>query len=593
MKSLQFISLGILLIANAYGQEEKLAKFTSQPNDWFSNFEFRALKVENPKKVKNVFVVLTTDLANLETMVLSERWTAFKDDQEVAIVGLGYKYQGKPPKGGDPKAKPMPEQKPGEASKLLKEQMELLINQQFPRSSKYGYLASGEAFDAVKYCLKTSPRDSLFWITEEERWFIPKDEQNFPEGLAICRNEKMLAKMLEAQIQNAGNDSKVVFVHDTSEDRVKTDAFVAQFIKTAVSGDLKKPLECNLFSEVEIRKNDRSSAEKYRTRLPDASLLKPWREVNNLVEEKRLSEVIEERIETGISGQPNLTLYMKLPKAVADLKAPKGVLCIATWMQEERSLKDIILHGKIRGDLLKWAEEHGMVVITWNTATLWKLGVSQADLERDLAKDTNDNFDQVALAWNKGIRRLTLKYNLPKKGYYLYGFSRGAQWGHRLALRMPNRFSAVHVHVASSYDSPHEASKNVLWLVTTGERDAGYQQSIKFYRDCLNLGYPVIIKAGPNLAHAESPEIKRLGLDFFEYCFALNEKVIPGRPPLSEENPRIADWMRADLKSSGFFGDFINQEVFTLKSGDWVSKGQRIYLPTPEIAEAWSPIINK
>lgn len=593
MKLLKIILLGILLIANAYGQEEKLAKFTSQPNDWFSNFEFRALKVENPKKVKNVFVVLTTDIANLETMVLSERWTALKDDQEVAIVGLGYKYQGKPPKGGDPKAKPMPIQKPAEAFKLLKEQMELLVDQQFPRANKYGYLANGEAFEAVKYCLKTSPRDSLFWITEDERWFIPKDERNLPEGLAICRNEKVLAKMLEAQIQNAGNDLKVVFLRDTSEDRVKIDAFVAQFINTAISGDRKRPMECNLFSEEEIRSNDRSSSGKYRTRLLDVSLLESWREVNNLVEDKRLPEVIEERIETGISRQPVLTLYLKLPKAEAVSKAPKGVLCIATWMQEERSLKDIILHGQFRGDLLKWAEENGMAVITWNTATLWKSGVSQADLERDSARNLENNFDQMALAWNKGMRRLASKYNLPESGYFLFGHSRGSHWGHRLALRMPDRFSALHIHVANSYDIPNDASKNILWMVTTGELDGGYQASMKFYRDGQALDYPMMIKAGPNLGHALSPSIEKLGLKFFEYSAGLKEKICPGRQPTKDEAKAIADLMRADLKEANFFGDFINQEVYTAKSGDWIPKDQRIPIVTPLIAEAWSPSVNK
>ena len=100
----------------------------------------------------------------------------------------------------------------------------------------------------------------------------------------------------------------------------------------------------------------------------------------------------------------------------------------------------------------------------------------------------------------------------------LYGISGGGQMAHRLALQVPERFFAIHIHVNSSYDLPRRGGERMLWMVTTGTLEAGYPEAQRFYRRALDLGYHMIFKAEENLGHADSPAIRKLSLAFFDFC---------------------------------------------------------------------------
>jgi hypothetical protein len=164
-----------------------------------------------------------------------------------------------------------------------------------------------------------------------------------------------------------------------------------------------------------------------------------------------------------------------------------------------------------------------LAVLTSTTATLYSTSDSfnQTDRKRFTL---DDNMERSARAWNRALNVICIKYDLSENDYLMYGISRGAQWAHRLALREPHRFLALHAHVNSSYEEPIAQGKIVLWLITTGDREYGYPAARIFYDKCRALGYPILFKSQGNLGHSSSPEIERLGISFFEYALQLKQE---------------------------------------------------------------------
>ena len=100
------------------------------------------------------------------------------------------------------------------------------------------------------------------------------------------------------------------------------------------------------------------------------------------------------------------------------------------------------------------------------------------------------------------------------------GSSGAAQYAQRLALRRPERFLAVHIHVASSFDIPVKGGASLLWCVTTGENEMGYERSRRFFKAARALFYPIVYKAYPGLGHAGSAKVTALGFACFDYALA-------------------------------------------------------------------------
>jgi hypothetical protein len=99
--------------------------------------------------------------------------------------------------------------------------------------------------------------------------------------------------------------------------------------------------------------------------------------------------------------------------------------------------------------------------------------------------DPNNSMEACSRTWKMGMDLLCRDYNLPDNGFLIYGESRGAQWAHRLVLRNPKKFLAVHININSSFEEPTPEASHCLWLVTTGELEPGSQAARIFYRKSL------------------------------------------------------------------------------------------------------------
>lgn len=288
---------------------------------------------------------------------------------------------------------------------------------------------------------------------------------------------------------------------------------------------------------------------------------------------------------TNSTSQPEITLFLRPPKGVSNPAEVKGVLAVCALANSVESLKRDLQMEEMSGDyqgLFKFANDNKLAILAWGSRHLWVSGKNYDDLTREQADRIDREFDLVANGWERGVKELSKKYGLPEKNFLLWGMSAGSHWAHRLCLRKPEYFAAIHIHVATSYDKPTPSAASVLWCVTTGEKDPGYKRSIRFYEECRRLNYPIIYKAIINLGHAGHPATTNLGFEFFKH--ALRSKVFSEQTPPKE----AIDDQTSSFSAPLFYGDIINQSVHPSTELQWIPQEFCTPLPSKEIAQKWS-----
>jgi hypothetical protein len=75
---------------------------------------------------------------------------------------------------------------------------------------------------------------------------------------------------------------------------------------------------------------------------------------------------------------------------------------------------------------------------------------------------------------------------------------------------------------------------------------------------------------------------------FFEYALSLKS------PDKSQKvGSEISTSSRfSDFQKPPFIGDYINQEVYSSEKAGWIPEGQRVPIPTRELAEAWGEVVE-
>lgn len=308
--------------------------------------------------------------------------------------------------------------------------------------------------------------------------------------------------------------------------------------------------------------------------------------------------VIEHVVKTGNVKQPQITLFMRPPIGMTDVSDADGVLAmclLANNVDELQRRLQVVEAQDDVGSVLRFAEKHKLVILCWGSRSLWDSRTNWDEQSKAAGKQMDETFDEVAAAWARGVEELSRKYGMPEKGFLLWGVSGSAQYAQRLALRKPRYFLAVHVHIPSSFDKPTREAGRVLWCLTTGENESGYERSLHFLSACREMGYPIIYKAIPGLGHQGHPVAERLGLAFFDYALSLREEKsmfegamngmysgVKKAGGANQERP----WPES-FRSPACVGDVVNQEVFPSNKAERVPAAFRIDLPTQRLADVW------
>ncbi|HPA17937.1 MAG TPA: hypothetical protein PLU30_09325 [Verrucomicrobiae bacterium] len=272
-----------------------------------------------------------------------------------------------------------------------------------------------------------------------------------------------------------------------------------------------------------------------------------------------------------VSGIRDMKFYLRPVGGVLDRK-PKGVLAICAVGERVEIPTYLSASSPDFGYLVDFADRNDLAMMAFGQPTkggAWDRRVSGDEMEADIARDFDKNFEAVAREWARAATKFAADNRLPTTGWFLYGMCGGAQYAHRLALREPRMFKAVHAHFGGSYDVPTRGGNSVLWLITTFEDDVGHVPSQRFYRSCLDLGYRIMIRSVPRRADPGEQRVRKLSLLFFEYA-------------LGVKGP-------ADVKAE-YIGDYVNNVAFPAAKASWIPKEQSVVLPTRAMAEAWGEI---
>lgn len=299
-----------------------------------------------------------------------------------------------------------------------------------------------------------------------------------------------------------------------------------------------------------------------------------------------MDPVVEHVVKTRNEKQPQITLFMRPPIGMTNLLDAHGVLAMCLLANDASGIKRRLQELETKddvGSILRFAEKHKLVILCWGSRSLWNPRASWNEQSKQVNKQMDDTFDDVAKAWAKGVEELSHKYGMPDKGFLLWGISGSAQYAARLALRQPQFFLAVHVHIPSSFDQPTQKANSVLWCLTTGENECGYERSLHFLSACQDLGYPIMYKAIPGLGHAGHPVAEQFGLDFFEYALSVREE----KPRIDSGMTLTHPWPKS-FRTPVFVGDVVNQQIFPFEKIDMVPKAFRTMLPTQILAKTWN-----
>lgn len=292
--------------------------------------------------------------------------------------------------------------------------------------------------------------------------------------------------------------------------------------------------------------------------------------------------IYERKAEIFGSSDQEITFFLKLPKGAKRGADTVGVFAFCTWESDPASIREVLSEadgkkpgGGVGGRILRFADKHNLAVISWTTfgsSQLVDKTRSFDEMERRDAREFDKAFDQVAKTWKKGMDGFIKDYELPASKWLLYGMSRGGQWAHRIALRQPQYFSAIHIHINSSYDKPVPEASRLRWLVTTGELEAGYPSARRFYAAARALDYPMIFHAEPKLGHENHPNIDRLSTAFFERMVEELKAAANGRELPEPER---------------FVGNYFTHEYVPWARAAEVPEAFRVILPARSIADAW------
>ena len=293
--------------------------------------------------------------------------------------------------------------------------------------------------------------------------------------------------------------------------------------------------------------------------------------------------IVSYTVKTKLKSYEQLTLFLMMPPN----GRPDGVLCLSLLAKDSDEVRaqlgGISTRQRRAPDrALDFARKRNLAVVAWGAHRLWDPSRNWDEMSGPEAKRIDANFDLVANAWDAGITHFVKKYGIPASGYLMRGSSGAAQYAQRLALRRPDRFLAVHIHIASSFDVPVKEGASLLWCVTTGENELGYARSRRFFKAARDLFYPIVYKAYPGLGHEGNAQVTALGYACFE--FALAEQARAMR--LNGGKPAKPDW--ADIFSSApSVADVFNQAVYSKFDYLCVPVEFRMLLPEPLRAK-WS-----
>lgn len=241
--------------------------------------------------------------------------------------------------------------------------------------------------------------------------------------------------------------------------------------------------------------------------------------------------------------------------------------------------EEVIRGEKGNNGLIDLAEERGWFVMS---GTFKQQGGDVRD--RKVSYYYPEAFSGKAVV--EALEQVAKKYRIDPNRILMQGLSGGAQFVHRFAIWAPDRVTAVAINSSSWFDEPNAKSNQVAWLVTIGESDLSYMNSIEFVDRLREAGATPLFRSYLGMVHEGSADVSRLSLAFLRSYDELTKGDL-GKRRSSFTKPEELLAMGAD--EMAFVGDAQTWSYLpnTPENREEIAEDSKIYLPTEEIARLW------
>lgn len=241
---------------------------------------------------------------------------------------------------------------------------------------------------------------------------------------------------------------------------------------------------------------------------------------------------------------------------------------------------DTVIRGEAGyQDLLDLAEEQGWFVLS---ATFQQQ--PEAVMDRRASYYYPEAFSGRAVL--DALDQVAKNHRIDPTRILMQGLSGGAQFVHRFAIWAPDRVTAVAINSSSWFDPPNAKCNQVAWLVTIGESDTSFGNSLEFVDHLRAAGATPLFRSYVGMAHEGSGAVTQMNLAFLKFYDEATRSQL-GKKRTAFTKPE--DLRALGLDKMAFVGDSQDWRYLpnTPENREEVAEDYRIYLPNKEIARLW------
>jgi pimeloyl-ACP methyl ester carboxylesterase len=241
---------------------------------------------------------------------------------------------------------------------------------------------------------------------------------------------------------------------------------------------------------------------------------------------------------------------------------------------------ELVIRGEKGNEaLINLAEERGWFVLS---GTFKQQGGEVRD--RKASYYYPEGFSGRAVV--EALEQVAKKYPVDPNRILMQGLSGGAQFVHRFAIWAPDRVTAVAINSCSWFDAPNAKCNQVAWLVTIGESDPSFANTLEFVDQLREVGAAPLFRSYLGMVHEGSEAVTRLNLAFLRfYDEHTRHELGQRRSSLTRPEELLA--MKAEAMP--FVGDSQDWKYApnTEENRENIAEDSRIFLPSEEIARLW------
>ncbi len=278
-------------------------------------------------------------------------------------------------------------------------------------------------------------------------------------------------------------------------------------------------------------------------------------------------------IKTKSALNTEIPFYLRVPKNYQPGKSHR-LLFLCPYLNQDGL-------AKLKGSAawLELADERNWFVMTCTFKQ------DQKDvLDRKLSYYYPEAFSGKATL--EALDLVSKKYSVDTERLLMQGLSGGAQFVHRFALWAPDRVTAVAVNSSSWFDPPNPKSNRIAWLITIGESDARFNDSLDMVEGLRSAGATPLLRSYLGMVHEGSAAVERLNMEFLKfYDDHTRANLGKRRTAMSPQE----DWLSMKATEMPYVGDRNNWKFWPNKpdTRELIAEDSRIYIPSENIAKVW------